>query len=85
MGPFRDRLFTCQIDTFCLGGSNSVRGWSSCDLAVGRSFSEASVEYRFPIWSIVSGAVFVDGGIIAVEFVGGFAAVWSGKLFDIRH
>ncbi len=49
-------------EAFCLGGSNSVRGWSSCDLAVGRSFGEASAEYRFPIWSIVSGSVFVDAG-----------------------
>ncbi len=49
-------------EAFCLGGSNSVRGWSSCDLAVGRSFGEASVEYRFPIWNIVSGALFFDAG-----------------------
>ncbi len=49
-------------EAFCIGGSNSVRGWSSCDLAVGRSYGEASVEYRFPIWNIVSGSVFVDAG-----------------------
>ncbi len=49
-------------EAFCLGGSSSVRGWSSCDLAVGRSFGEASIEYRFPIWNIVAGSVFVDGG-----------------------
>ncbi|HGY5560548.1 MAG TPA: BamA/TamA family outer membrane protein, partial [Prochlorococcus sp.] len=49
-------------EAFCLGGSNSVRGWNDCDLAVGRSFAEATIEYRFPIWSIVSGEVFVDGG-----------------------
>ncbi len=49
-------------EAFCLGGSNSVRGWSSCDLSVGRSFGEASIEYRFPIWKIVSGELFVDGG-----------------------
>ncbi len=49
-------------ESFCLGGSSSVRGWSACDLAVGRSFGEATLEYRFPIWNIVSGEVFVDGG-----------------------
>ncbi len=49
-------------EAFCLGGSSSVRGWNSCGLAVGRSFAEASVEYRFPIWNIVSGQFFVDGG-----------------------
>ena len=29
---------------------------------MGRSFVEATIEYRFPIWNIVSGEVFVDGG-----------------------
>ena len=49
-------------EAFCLGGTSSVRGWSNCDLAVGKSFGEASVEYRYPIWRIVSGAIFVDAG-----------------------
>tara|TARA_Y100001968_G_scaffold333902_2_gene400810 strand:- start:8842 stop:11073 length:2232 start_codon:yes stop_codon:yes gene_type:complete len=49
-------------EAFCVGGSSSVRGWSSCELAVGRNFGEASVEYRFPIWGIVAGAFFVDVG-----------------------
>ncbi len=48
-------------EAFCTGGGNSVRGWHPCDLGVGRSFGEASVEYRFPIWSIVAGELFVDG------------------------
>jgi len=49
-------------EAFCLGGSNSVRGWFDCDLAVGRSFGEATIEYRFPIISIFSGEVFLDAG-----------------------
>ncbi len=49
-------------EAFCLGGSNSVRGWNDCDLAVGRSFTEATIEYRFPIWNIIAGELFVDGG-----------------------
>ena len=49
-------------EAFCLGGSNSVRGWFDCDLAVGRSFGEATIEYRFPIFSIFSGEVFIDAG-----------------------
>tara|TARA_Y100001968_G_C19454354_1_gene771416 strand:- start:13070 stop:15349 length:2280 start_codon:yes stop_codon:yes gene_type:complete len=49
-------------EAFCLGGTSSVRGWSNCDLAVGKSFGEASIEYRYPIWRVVSGAIFVDGG-----------------------
>jgi outer membrane protein insertion porin family len=51
-----------SYESFCLGGSNSVRGWSDCDLAVGRSFGEATIEYRFPIISIFSGEVFADAG-----------------------
>lgn len=49
-------------EAFCLGGSNSVRGWYDCDLAVGRSFGEATIEYRFPIISIFAGELFVDAG-----------------------
>ncbi|MFO7629929.1 MAG: BamA/TamA family outer membrane protein [Prochlorococcaceae cyanobacterium] len=49
-------------EAFCLGGSNSVRGYFDCDLAVGRSYGEATIEYRFPLFSIVSGEVFIDGG-----------------------
>ncbi|MCP9801276.1 BamA/TamA family outer membrane protein [Synechococcus sp. RedBA-s] len=49
-------------EAFCLGGSNSVRGYADCDMGVGRSFGEATIEYRFPLFSIVSGELFVDGG-----------------------
>jgi outer membrane protein insertion porin family len=49
-------------EAFCLGGSNSVRGYFDCDLAVGRSYGEATIEYRFPLFSIISGEVFIDGG-----------------------
>jgi outer membrane protein insertion porin family len=49
-------------EAFCLGGSNSVRGYYDCDLGVGKSFGEATIEYRFPIFSIISGEVFIDAG-----------------------
>ncbi len=49
-------------EAFCLGGTSSVRGWSSCDLGVSRSFGEATAEYRFPIWRLVSGVLFADAG-----------------------
>ncbi|MFI0402516.1 MAG: BamA/TamA family outer membrane protein [Cyanobium sp.] len=49
-------------EAFCLGGGNSVRGYFDCDLGVGRSFGEATIEYRFPLFKIVSGELFVDGG-----------------------
>ncbi len=49
-------------EAFCMGGGNSVRGFYDCDLGVGRSFGEATIEYRFPLLKIVSGELFVDGG-----------------------
>ena len=49
-------------EAFCLGGSSSVRGWSSCDLGVAKNYGEATAEYRFPIWRLVSGVLFVDAG-----------------------
>ena len=49
-------------EAFCMGGTTSVRGWGSCELAVSRSFIEATAEYRFPIWRMLSGALFVDAG-----------------------
>jgi len=49
-------------EAFCLGGSNSVRGFYDCNLGVGTSFGEVTLEYRFPIISIVSGELFVDAG-----------------------
>ncbi|MFM2064751.1 MAG: hypothetical protein RLZZ507_4422 [Cyanobacteriota bacterium] len=49
-------------EAFTLGGSNSVRGYDEGRLATGRSFVQASVEYRFPVFSVVSGALFFDYG-----------------------
>ena len=47
-------------EAFSLGGSNSVRGFDEGNLGSGRSFVQASAEYRFPILSAVGGALFVD-------------------------
>ena len=49
-------------EAYCMGGTSSVRGWGSCDLAVSKSFVEGTVEYRFPVWRMISGALFVDAG-----------------------
>ncbi len=47
-------------EAFSLGGSNSVRGYEEGAVGSGKSFLQASAEYRFPVFSIISGALFVD-------------------------
>ena len=49
-------------EAFALGGANSVRGYNEGEIGAGRSFLEASAEYRFPIISFIGGALFVDAG-----------------------
>lgn len=49
-------------EAFSLGGTDSVRGYDSGELGSGRSFIQATAEYRFPIFAIVGGALFVDVG-----------------------
>ncbi|HEY9906238.1 MAG TPA: BamA/TamA family outer membrane protein, partial [Thermosynechococcaceae cyanobacterium] len=49
-------------EAFALGGSNSIRGYDEGDVGGARSFLQATVEYRFPIFSVISGALFVDAG-----------------------
>ncbi|MFP4692693.1 MAG: BamA/TamA family outer membrane protein [Halothece sp.] len=49
-------------EAFSLGGSNSVRGYEQGDVGAGRSFLQATAEYRFPVFNIISGALFVDVG-----------------------
>jgi outer membrane protein insertion porin family len=47
-------------EAFALGGTNSVRGYEEGALGAGRSYLQATAEYRFPIFSFVGGALFVD-------------------------
>lgn len=49
-------------EAFSLGGTDSVRGYDSGELGSGRSFIQATAEYRFPIFAIIGGALFVDVG-----------------------
>ena len=47
-------------EAFVLGGTNTVRGFEEGDLGTGRSFAQATVEYRFPVFSVVGAALFLD-------------------------
>jgi outer membrane protein insertion porin family len=51
-------------EAFVVGGSNSVRGYAEGEVGSGRSFFQATAEYRFPIISAVGGAFFVDFGTL---------------------
>lgn len=55
-----------------LGGTNSVRGYEDGDVASARSFVQASAEYRFPIFSLINGALFLDG---ATDFGSGRSVI----------
>lgn len=47
-------------EAFSLGGSNSVRGFDDGDVGSARSFIQATAEFRFPLFSVISGALFID-------------------------
>jgi len=47
-------------EAFSLGGSNSVRGYGEGEVGAGRSFVQATAEYRFPVFSVIGGALFLD-------------------------
>jgi outer membrane protein insertion porin family len=49
-------------EAFILGGSNSVRGFGDGEVGSGKSFFQATAEYRFPIFKILGGALFFDYG-----------------------
>jgi outer membrane protein insertion porin family len=84
--PIEDRFFT--------GGSTSVRGFpenklgprdAAGDPIGGEALAVLSVEWRFPLWRWVSGAVFVDAGTVTPE-VGdlSFSAFKSGAGAGLR-
>jgi outer membrane protein insertion porin family len=47
-------------EAFSLGGVNSVRGYDEGEVGAGRSYIQATAEYRFPLFSIIGGALFLD-------------------------
>ncbi len=82
-----DHEFVPFEDRFYAGGSASVRGWARAGLGPtaddgtplgGYSLFEGSVAIRFPIWGIVSGAMFSDFGNVWTES-------YSFPLDDLRY
>ena len=51
-------------EAFVVGGSNSVRGFPEGEVGNGRSYFQATAEYRFPIFRIIGGALFFDYGTV---------------------
>jgi outer membrane protein insertion porin family len=49
-------------EAFSLGGTSSIRGYEDGDVGSGRSYIQATAEYRFPLISIVGGEIFADYG-----------------------
>jgi outer membrane protein insertion porin family len=47
-------------EAFTLGGTNSVRGYDEGQVGSGQSYLQASIEYRFPLFSFLGGALFLD-------------------------
>lgn len=67
-------------EAFVLGGSNSIRGYAEGEAGNGRTYIQATAEYRFPIYSIVGGALFLDLG----STLGSQSAV-PGKPGEVRN
>ncbi len=51
-------------EAFTLGGGSSVRGYDEGDVGSGRSFIQATAEYRFPLLKFLGGI----GGVLFVDY-----------------
>lgn len=83
---YDDSKFVPVEERYFSGGSSSVRGWARSELGPktksgpigGKSLVEGSVEFRYPIWGLLSGVVFSDLGNV---WIGSF----DYKLDDLRY
>ncbi|MGF1515163.1 MAG: BamA/TamA family outer membrane protein [Elainellaceae cyanobacterium] len=56
-------------EAFALGGGTSVRGYDAGEIGSGRSFAQATAEYRFPIFDFVAFQEEIDvGGALFVDY-----------------
>ena len=81
--PFFKRYF--------LGGSSNLRGWGRLDVAPlstgglplgGTRFVNSSAELRAPIWSNLSGVLFIDAGRVSADPLSG-APMDTGWRYDV--
>lgn len=77
--PFFKRYF--------LGGATTLRGWGRFEVSPlsgfglpigGHTFMNFSVEARIPVWSDLSGVIFLDGGNVWTD-------AWDFNLNDMRY
>jgi translocation and assembly module TamA len=75
------------LKRFFLGGSNEMRGWGTYELSPlsasgepvgGKSMMTAVAELRFPIFTRVRGAIFVEAGNVWQD-------PWTLRLADLRY
>ena len=66
--PYEDRFYS--------GGSSSLRGWQRAELGPkdsegkplgGKSVFESNIEFRYPIYSLISGVAFIDYGNVWIN------------------
>lgn len=56
-------------EAFSLGGSSSVRGYDGGEVGSGRSFLQATAEYRFPLFDFAAFKEDIDvGGVLFVDY-----------------
>ncbi|RQH24832.1 BamA/TamA family outer membrane protein [Okeania hirsuta] len=51
-------------EAFPLGGTNTVRGYDEGSVGAGRTFLLGTVEYRFPVFGFLGGALFIDAATV---------------------